>query len=213
MTKKYNENVLVFHADILSAVNQRPIHGLAFQANDYLDAICDERNASRVKMLDRNVAETCELWKQLIPYIVVRHTTESGESKYLVYRRGKSGGENRLHDKYSIGVGGHINDLDLTQYNDGQLDVVMTIIENIKRELREEVRLPLTLNAQPLAVIYDNSNAVGRVHFGIVFIFDTNADTALAVEDCIEKPEFLSVEELKNLNLENWSRLVVDRLL
>lgn len=211
MSKVYDENVLVFDVKILSEVTRIPINGIRFYASDYLDAIFSQKNSSRVKMLDRNIAERCETWLQIIPYILVRSTSESGECKYLGYQRGKSGGENRLHEKYSIGVGGHINDVDAV-YDNG-LNVQMTIVNNIRRELKEEINLPLSMNAQPLAVLHDMVNEVGRVHFGIVFIFDTNNEMVQAMEDCIEMPEFFTVEELKNMNLENWSSLIVKELL
>src|SRR4051794_41901099 len=43
-------------------------------------------------------------WKQVIPYPVLR----DGDRWFLM-RRTRSGGDARLHDRYSIGVGGHVN--------------------------------------------------------------------------------------------------------
>ena len=43
-------------------------------------------------------------FKQLIPYIILTHN-----DKYLMYTRTPKGGENRLYNKKSLGVGGHIN--------------------------------------------------------------------------------------------------------
>ena len=48
--------------------------------------------------------ETDRSWKQVIPYLVLR----DGED-YFLMRRTKAGGDARLHDRYSIGVGGHLN--------------------------------------------------------------------------------------------------------
>ena len=43
-------------------------------------------------------------FKQVIPYLVLR----DGE-RYFLMRRTRAGGDARLHDRWSIGVGGHLN--------------------------------------------------------------------------------------------------------
>ena len=56
---------------------------------------------------------------QMIPYIILRDIDrETGAVKYLTYKRGKKGAENKLHDKFSVGVGGHIS---VNQYVDPAL--------------------------------------------------------------------------------------------
>src|SRR4051794_38952355 len=55
----------------------------------------------------RDEAEQDPSWKQVIPYVVLR----DGERLFLM-RRTRAGGDARLHDRYSIGVGGHINPQD-----------------------------------------------------------------------------------------------------
>ena len=55
----------------------------------------------------RGDAEKDPRWLQVIPYIVMRQG-----HKVLVYRRTTKGGESRLHHKWSLGVGGHVNQED-----------------------------------------------------------------------------------------------------
>src|SRR2546422_4245046 len=43
-------------------------------------------------------------FKQIIPYLLVRH-----RGRLFLVQRSTEGGETRLHDKYSIGVGGDTN--------------------------------------------------------------------------------------------------------
>ncbi|MBF0203073.1 MAG: phosphoesterase [Desulfamplus sp.] len=57
--------------------------------------------------LDRPSAEKDKNFKQIIPYIIIQ--AESGNLT-AIYRR--KGSESRLHDLWSIGIGGHINPLD-----------------------------------------------------------------------------------------------------
>jgi len=43
-------------------------------------------------------------FKQVIPYVVLRD-----EERYFLMQRTSAGGDARLHGRYSIGVGGHLN--------------------------------------------------------------------------------------------------------
>ena len=54
--------------------------------------------------LPRPRAERDPSWKQIIPYAVVHHR----QRVFLMQRSGR-GGEPRLYNRFSIGVGGHIN--------------------------------------------------------------------------------------------------------
>src|SRR2546428_6002852 len=62
-------------------------------------------------------------FKQIIPYLIVRH-----RGRLFLVQRSTEGGETRLHGKYSIGVGGHINRGDA----EGAQDVVCA---GLKREV------------------------------------------------------------------------------
>src|SRR2546428_14013134 len=53
-------------------------------------------------------------FKQIIPYVIVRH-----RGRLFLVQRSTEGGETRLHGKYSIGVGGHINRGEVEGAQDG----------------------------------------------------------------------------------------------
>src|SRR2546426_4017693 len=76
-------------------------------------------------------------FKQIIPYLIVRH-----RGRLFLVQRSTEGGETRLHGKYSIGVGGHINRGDV----EGALDVIAA---GLKRELEEELLIRGTWQARP----------------------------------------------------------------
>ena len=71
--------------------------------------------------------------KQLIPYCVFR----CGD-RIFHYTRGKSGGESRLHAKISVGVGGHVNPVDM----DGGKTGPDAYHAAVTREIEEELDLP-----------------------------------------------------------------------
>src|ERR671912_1765665 len=63
----------------------------------YLDAIREHAT-----FRPRDEVETDPSWKQVIPYLALR----DGDRIFLM-RRTKAGADERLHDRYSIGIGGH----------------------------------------------------------------------------------------------------------
>src|SRR5262245_62773015 len=79
--------------------------------------------------VERTRAERTPAWKQVIPYCVVEH-----EGRVLLLRRRAKGGEARLHGKFSIGVGGHVNPVDHTEG-----EAIVT--EAARREIAEEIEL------------------------------------------------------------------------
>ncbi len=164
---------------------------------------------SELHFMDREQAENDPSFKQVIPYCVLK----SG-NKIFAYQRSKKGGESRLHDLWSIGVGGHVNLGDAsTAQGKGWRE---TYLWALGRELREEVNLDFTeLASAPLvAMLYDNSNDVGKVHFGMVHLVDVGDRSAMkACREAIASSEWMTRDEVEQLNLENWSRLVVDRVL
>src|SRR5437762_13268160 len=60
--------------------------------------------AARHFFVARADAEVSPQWRQIIPYVIVMHGDE-----VFTLRRLRKQTEARLHDKVSIGVGGHIN--------------------------------------------------------------------------------------------------------
>lgn len=155
----------------------------------------------------REEMEKNPAFKQIIPYCVIN--VLSGEEKlFFVYQRTKKGGENRLHDKWSIGVGGHVNPCD------GEPSC--SINTAMLRELQEEVGLGGDWGVNPLGLLYDDSNEVGKVHFGVVLSIFMGKDSFMKINDpALANGDFVSMDWLKaNLEkFENWSQLVIKELL
>ncbi len=133
-----------------------------FQPNSapYLKTLLDP---SFTSYLPRDEAEDDPSYKQLIPYCIFRH-----EGEVFHYRRGSQQGEARLHAKRSIGVGGHI----CTDDDGGTSSVYQ---EGMWREIQEEVYLDSEFTETCVGLINDDETDVGRVHLGIVHIFDLEA--------------------------------------
>ncbi len=163
--------------------------------------------------VDREQAENDPEWKQIIPYTVFQR---SPSEEVFMYERTKNGGESRLHSKKSIGVGGHINPCD----GENMKYPGLAYWEAFYREIREEVNFichgsPKTA-APIIGLIYDDSNDVGKVHFGVVHLFKVPAGTHFTSKDpAIANGEWVlsSDMEFHETQLENWSALVAEYLL
>src|SRR5690606_7557172 len=104
----------------------------------------------------RSLMEQDQRYKQIIPYLVFTH-----ENKYFVMQRTSTTTEQRLKNKYSLGIGGHIRQEDMNGNS---------IFEWAEREFHEEVSYHGNLEIIPLGVLNDDTNDVGKVHIGFVFL-------------------------------------------
>lgn len=138
--------------------------------------------------------------KQIIPYLVVR-----SQGQYMLFRRTRAGGEPRLHDLYSVGIGGHIAHEDV----DGADDAVVT---GLRRELEEELTITGEWSARPVGVLNDDANEVGQVHFGLVHLVDVPSGRVAIRETERLTGRLAPLAEIRAVytKMETWSQLVVD---
>ena len=195
-----DESVLVIKRELFDEIGT--FQGISTEIDKYLPAFL---NPSNNFFIHRELAEDDPTHKQIIPYAIFKHGY-----KFLKYLRGKKSGEQRLASKSSIGIGGHINQDD---FNSSSLEKD-TYLTGIEREINEELIINCDYNNLPIALINDDSNDVGKVHLGVVHLFDLENDQVEAGEANIENLEFLSSEDLlrEKDNLESWSQICVDHL-
>ena len=75
-------------------------------------------------------------------------------------RRTRAGGDARLHDRWSIGVGGHLNP------GDGD------VAGGLRREWARGARRGLRAGLRPVGLLNDDTTPVGAVHVGFVYVAD-----------------------------------------
>jgi predicted NUDIX family phosphoesterase len=155
--------------------------------------------------LPRSQAEADPRYKQLIPYVVLRY----GDSLFS-YVRGKKSSESRLIAQRSIGVGGHIEPGDQSLFSSDR-DMYL---EAARREVNEEVKLDTMYCEHVVALINDDSTEVGKVHLGIMHIWDVAEPKVTKREGLITQAGFVGIGELKkNLSeLETWSQIALKAL-
>ena len=149
----------------------------------------------------RSLMEVDPTWKQVIPYSVLR----DGSSWFLM-KRTKAGGDARLHDRYSIGVGGHVNP------EDGGLDGDLTTA--LAREWHEELDVGFVPEFRLVGLLNDDTTPVGAVHLGLVYVGDA-AGRPVAIRETdklsgwfVPSSEVAAVAD----RLETWSRIAFEVL-
>jgi len=139
--------------------------------------------------------------QQIIPYVWLINPKTG---KAFLYQRSNEGEEGRLHNKYSGGVGGHI-DKDTEYYSQNP------IVDAMMRELKEETTMTNYPTPKFVGFLNDETNMVGKVHFGIVAIAETEEDVIPAQH--MARGQFYSLEEIDeifsdpNSSVETWTEI------
>ena len=192
------ENVLVVRRSLFDELGG--FHGLNFAPEKYLQALLSRGNNF---FMPRAAAEDDPSYKQIIPYALIVH----GET-VLHYVRGKKAGEQRLVAKGSIGIGGHMNDTDESLFAWDE----HAYRAGVEREVSEELKIETAFEDRIAALLNDDSTEVGRVHLGIVHVFQLAEPNVQKREAMITNLEFLTQEQLRarREQLESWSQICLD---
>lgn len=147
----------------------------------------------------REQMEQDPTYKQIIPYLVFKH-----HDKYFLMQRSAQASEQRLQSKYSLGIGGHIRQEDISSG---------TIFDWAKREFHEEVAYADALTIKPIGILNDDSNQVGRVHLGLVLLLEGQTEH-IAIKSELKSGQLLTLQECHHYYdlMENWSKIVFDFL-
>jgi predicted NUDIX family phosphoesterase len=171
--------------------------------------ICGNSDALKIivqkgQFRKRNELEEDPSFKQIIPYAII-----SNKKSFYLLKRTSGQTEKRLHNKFSLGVGGHMNPGDSMELKEQYLK------DELKRELYEEVRLLngcLMEDIEFIGFINDDTIPVGRVHLGLLYnirvsnkevhINETDKMTA----DWIDKTDLAEYYGV----METWSKIIFD---
>lgn len=191
------EHVLVAPTQLFHELGY--FQGFSPHAERYITTLLDPAHTS---FRPRNEVEEDPSYKQLIPYCIFRHGSE-----IFHYKRGKKGGEGRLHSKRSVGIGGHISSTD-------RLSGDRRYLQAMHREISEEVFMESGFNDACVGLINDDETPVGRVHLGIVHIFDLDAAKVRPREESILETGFAQPAELIQSidQFETWSQICLRHL-
>lgn len=196
MSLVQTEQVLVVPTAIFHECGH--FQGFSADVDTYLKTLLDPIHTS---YRPRSEMETDPSFKQLIPYCIFRHRDADGNVSIFQYTRGKGQGEARLHSKRSIGIGGHISSLDANE--DSPYD------QGMQRELEEEVQINTPFEQACVGMINDDETEVGKVHLGVVHIFDVAGPNVKSNETDIIESGFTPIKEILTdiESFETWSQI------
>ena len=189
------EHVLVVPTAVLHDAGL--FQGFTPDVAHYLPRLLD---SSQMRFLPRSAAEDDPLFKQLIPYVVLRCG-----GLVFHYRRGKAGAEARLRALRSLGVGGHVCAEDGGPAGDPYQ-------VGLRREIEEEVHLNGRYEERCMGLINDDRTPVGRVHLGIVHVLELTAPQARPRDPALADAGFAPLADLRQFRdeFETWSQLLLD---
>ncbi|MEK6928780.1 MAG: hypothetical protein AABW65_02395 [Nanoarchaeota archaeon] len=148
--------------------------------------------------------------QQIIPYVwIINQKTK----KVFLYKRilsnnsqNKEYVEKRYLNKYSGGIGGHI-EKDTEEKSDNPIQTTML------KEMKEEVFMKNYPVAEIIGYIKDDSDSIGKVHFGVIAIAKTLENVFSNDKEGLSSGKFYSVEEVEELfantnnEIENWTKI------
>lgn len=222
MTNKDNEMILVFEKKVFEEI------GLIedMLATDVLSPLSEEDYEAMLEVINhswdvggsvkrRGDMEEDMSYLQPIPAMVLRRGNE-----YFAYTRLEGGGEERLHNMGSLTVGGH---MDLEQEEYWNFEHLLAL--GAARELEEEVYITnefgkeinnhfeITKNMTVAGLMYNEKTSVDAVHVGLLTIITIPEEWNVKVKETdILKGEFKTLEQIKEMNLENWSKMALSVL-
>lgn len=189
------ENILVVPRSALFA--HESFQGLSTSATkSVLDVI-----ATHKEFKPRPAMEEDPTYKQIIPYLIFKY-----EDRYFLMQRKSTSSEQRLKNKYSLGIGGHMRQDDMSNN--------ATIFDWAKREFEEEINYSGNLTISTLGVLNDDSNPVGQVHLGLVLILEGDSAN-ISVRSELKSGKLVSGLECLDFyhDLESWSQIVFNGLI
>lgn len=200
MMSKWDEQILVVNRKELFNNEENHFYGFIEKNDDKIKKIIDTFESYEVKR--RGDMEEDPSYKQLIGYVLLK---DSITNEVLVYKRLVGGGEARLHGKASVGIGGHMNEVE------GKTIFEMLKI-NAARELNEEVGVSeeeALNNLHFIGLINDDKTEVGQVHVGVVYECKVDKTKVEVKEDDTLVIKWMSAEEAKSEeNYETWSEFL-----
>ena len=147
----------------------------------------------------RGAVEDDDSFQQIIPYILF-----SFKNKFFLYKYLEKAGEKRLVNNYQIGVGGHINPIDIKK-NENILDRAAA------REWSEEVDYKGNiLEKKLIGILNDEKRPVEKVHLGLIYHFIGDSPRISVKEKENMKGELVDLKELKKCmkNIPGWPPIV-----
>jgi predicted NUDIX family phosphoesterase len=161
-----------------------------------------------------------EGWVQLVTYGVIgldgpATAVSPWPDRCFAYRR-SGGGETRLEDELSLGVGGHVRVTDGGGTLDAPPPLGRAILGAVARELAEELKVRASRPPRYLGLVFQDERPVEAAHLGVVFLVAVAEPGHLAVRpgQGLEAAGWFERATLliARRHFEPWSRAVIETM-
>lgn len=158
----------------------------------------------------RAMLEQDDEFRQVLPISIFTH-----KGKVWAYERTSKGGEDRLHNKVAVAVGGHWDMADLALV-DGVIDLEKSIETAMARELEEEVKLTSSVvkSYKLDKMVCADDTEVDRLHIAMIHVHELDGEGLDSAEDQLKTIGFIDPQELLDgdYNIEVWARIICEIL-
>jgi predicted NUDIX family phosphoesterase len=211
---KEDQIIMVVERSVLFGDEKNSFHGFrnAECGIPYESLILNNYSFKRRGDMEHN-----PLYKQPIAYCIIANIAKK---RFFVYQRGSDSKnvEARLADKWSWGLGGHIEQKDVA--STGTASGSNPLYDSMLREISEETNFidGKILDIQLLGYVNDDSDSVGKVHFGLLYLLKTDAEIVQMKGNELQTSGMVSPEWLEKIcgnsssNVETWSRIAMTPL-
>jgi predicted NUDIX family phosphoesterase len=204
------EKVFCINRKNLESVMGSPLPQGTFSKPDIETVMCLGH-----EFIPKQTAENDDSQKQIIPYQLF-----SFDNKFFVYKRGKKIGESRLAERYSIGIGGHINSDDFNgiiyDKDTNNQNFIDFYKKALLREREEELHNLPAGKEYFLGWINDDTEPVGRVHLGAIHltVFDNSEEIKIKEKESLHFVGWWDIGKIleNSSNFETWSVLSAKHL-
>lgn len=159
--------------------------------------------------------------KQPVGYTIVANVSEGKVFAYQRASKAEDYSEKRLQGKWSWGFGGHIEPFDAEDGNPIRNSMLREVTKEELRIMGDVKGFKVLGYVNEDAQHYDDTKqgriSIGRVHFGVLYLLDTNATQVMPnKESTIVVAKTLSeLEELcssPGVEVEGWSKIALEAL-
>ena len=198
--KKKTNLIMVINKDLLFGDD----YFNGFRLSDEINY--ESRILKNHEYLERNFVEKNFSYKQPIPYAII---INPNLKQMFSYKRANKN-ETRYKGKWSFGIGGYIEKNDKIKLN--------PIKANFLRELNEEIEISGQFKIKFLGYINDDSDELGKVHFGMLYVVETDARIIKPKDSEIANGKLRNIKELEKICssdkpiVETWSKIAFEYL-
>ena len=218
---KDDEMILVFDKEVFESIGLIDdmlevdvLAPLSKEDYEYMISLLNDMWETGGSVQRRGDMEEDMSYLQPIPYTIIKQG-----SKYFAYTRLEGGGESRLHGKTSIGAGGHMDPIEnawnfehlLAVNNARELEEELFILDENGKEIDNHYELSKESTIAGLG--YTDVSSVDAVHLAVYSIITIPESYDVKVKETdVLKGEFKTLEQIKKMNLENWSKMALSVL-